>query len=67
MYLLSIQQLLIFKATNNWHYIFKGNKNRKISNDGLSNLKSQNKDNFNYFYKNENIISDGSEKEDEEK
>ena len=55
------------KATNNWHYIFKGNKNRKISNDGLSNLKSQNKDNFNYFYKNENIISDGSEKEDEEK
>ena len=55
------------KATNNWHYIFKGNKNKKISNDGLSNLKSQNKDNCNYFYKNENIISDGSEKEDDDK
>ena len=54
------------KATNNWQYVFKGNKNKKISNEGLSNLKSQNKDNFNYFYKNENIISDGSEKEDED-
>ena len=56
------------KATNNWQYIFKGNKNIKIHDEGLSNLKSQNKDKkeyYNYFYKNENIISDGSEKEDD--
>lgn len=54
------------KATNNWHYIFKGNKNKKTSDEGTSNLKSQNKENYNYFYKNENIISDGSEKEEED-
>ena len=54
------------KATNNWHYIFKGKKNKKVMDDGLSNLKSQNKEHYNYFYKNENIISDGSEKEDED-
>ena len=54
------------KATSNWNYIFKGNKNKKIMEDGISNLKSQNKDIYNNFYKNENIISDGSEKEDED-
>ena len=54
------------KATNNWNYIFKGNKNKKIMDDGISNLKSQNKDIYNNFYKNDNIISDGSEKEDED-
>ena len=53
------------KATNNWNYIFKANKNKKVLDDGISNLKSQNKEYNNYFYKNENIISDGSEKEDE--
>ena len=54
------------KATNNWNYIFKGNKNKKVLEDGISNLKSQNKEHYNYFYKNEGIISDGSEREDEE-
>ena len=54
------------KATNNWQYIFKGSKNKKVLDDGLSNIKSQNKEHFNYFCKNENIISDGSEKEDED-
>ena len=54
------------KATNNWNYIFKANKNKKVLDDGISNIKSQNKEYNNYFYKNENIISDGSEKEDED-
>ena len=54
------------KATNNWNYIFKNNKNKKVLDDGISNLKSQNKEYYNNFYKNENIISDGSEKEDED-
>ena len=54
------------KATNNWQYIFKGSKNKKVLDDGLSNIKSQNKEHCNYFCKNENIISDGSEKEDED-
>ena len=54
------------KATNNWHYIFKVNKNKKNLDEGISNLKSQNKEHYNYFYKNENIISDGSEKEDDD-
>jgi len=57
------------KATNNWQYIFKGKKSKKVQDEGTSGLKSQNKDNkefYNYFYKNENIISDGSEKEEDE-
>ena len=54
------------KATNNWNYIFKSNKNKKMLDDGISNLKSQNKEHCNYFYKNDGIISDGSEKEDED-
>ena len=57
------------KATNNWQYIFKGKKSKKVQDEGTSSLKSQNKDNkefYNYFYKNENIISDGSEKEDDD-
>ena len=56
------------KATNNWQYIFKGKKSKKVQDEGISGLKSQNKDNkefYNYFYKNENIISDGSEKEED--
>ena len=55
------------KATNNWHYIFMGNKNKKILDDGISNIKNYNRDkeHIDYFNKNENIISDGSEKEDE--
>jgi len=57
------------KATNNWQYIFKGKKSKKVQDEGTSGLKSQNKDNkefYNYFYKNENIISDGSEKEEDD-
>ena len=58
------------KATNNWQYIFNGNKNKKILDDGVSNMKNNNnhkdKEYIDYFYKNENIISDGSEKEDED-
>ena len=57
------------KATNNWQYIFSGNKNKKIMDDGISNLKNNFKDKdrnyLDYFNKEENIISDGSEKEDE--
>ena len=57
------------KATNNWQYIFSGNKNKKIVDDGISNLKNNFKDKdrnyLDYFNKEENIISDGSEKEDE--
>ena len=55
------------KATNNWHYIFMGNKNKKILDDGISNIKNYNRDkeHIDYFNKNENIISDGSEIEDE--
>jgi hypothetical protein len=49
------------KATNNWQYIFRGNKNKIDMNDGLSNFKGH----IHNFYKNENIISDGSEKEDD--
>ena len=55
------------KATNNWQCIFKRCKNKKVQDEGLSNIKSKNKDTkeyYNYFYKNENIISDESEKED---
>ena len=38
------------KATNNWNYIFKANKNKKNLDDGLSSLKSQNKEqHYNYF------------------
>ena len=44
------------KATNNWQYLFMGNKNKKIIDEGISNLK---------FNKNENIISDGSEKDED--
>ena len=55
------------KATNNWHYIFMGNKNKKILDDGISNIKKydRDKEHIDYFNQNENIISDGSEKEDE--
>ena len=57
------------KATNNWQYFFSGNKNKKIVDDGISNLKNNFKDKdrnyLDYFNKEENIISDGSEKEDE--
>ena len=58
------------KATNNWQYIFIGNKNKKLLNEGISNIKKNNKDNKNkehieYFNQNDDIISDGSEKEDE--
>lgn len=55
------------KATNNWQYFFSGNQNKKIIDDGISNLKNnyKDKDYIDYFSKNENIISDGSEKEDE--
>ena len=57
------------KATNNWQYFFSGNKNKKIMDDGISNLKNNFKDKdrnyLDYFNKEENIISDGSEKEDE--
>ena len=57
------------KATNNWQYIFGGNKNKKIVDEGISNLKNNFKDKdrnyLDYFNKDESIISDGSEKEDE--
>ena len=58
------------KATNNWQYIFIGNKNKKILNEGISNIKknikdNKNKENIEYFNQNDDIISDGSEKEDE--
>ena len=54
------------KATNNWQYFFANNKNKKILDDGISNLKNNHidKEYIDYFNKNENIISDGSEKED---
>ena len=54
------------KATNNWQYIFMGNKNKKLLNDGISNIKKNNRDkeHIDYFNKNDDIISDGSERED---
>jgi hypothetical protein len=51
------------KATNNWQYIFMGNKNKKIKEE--KNLNKE-KGYIDYFNNNENIISDGSEKEDED-
>ena len=55
------------KATNNWQYIFIGNKNKKLLNDGVSNMKNKNndKEHIDYLSQNDDIISDGSEKEDE--
>jgi hypothetical protein len=57
------------KATNNWQYFFIGNKNKKVIDEGISNLKNNHKEKdknyFDYFNKDESIISDGSEKEDE--
>ena len=57
------------KATNNWQYFFSGNKNKKVIDEGITNLKNNHKEKdknyFDYFNKDESIISDGSEKEDE--
>ena len=55
------------KATNNWQYIFIGNKNKKLLNEGVSNMKNKNndKEHIDYLSQNDDIISDGSEKEDE--
>ena len=59
------------KATStNWHYLFRGNKSKKYAEEnGIADNNKKTapniEDNLNYFYKNENIISDASEKEDE--
>lgn len=55
---------------NGWNYFFNRSKNqpnKKILDDGISEcIKSPRKDvGINYFYKNENIISDGSENDRE--
>ena len=57
------------KASNNWQYIFSGNNNKKKLDDGISNFRNNHKmkeiEDIDCFNKNESIISDGSEKEDE--
>ena len=59
------------KATStNWQYLFRGNKGKNYAEEnGIADNNKKTapniEDNLNYFYKNENIISDTSEKEDE--